>query len=364
GHVPVARDADLGDLRRSRRLRLDRHHHDRVGEVGAVVSVAAVAVEGDVDALQALRLLADARPAAAAQHVADGGDGVAVEDEAELPGDPPDVDAGAEKDAGGGEDRRPLGGEPADAGLVLGGATATAQWSGGEREVGSPSGRWLGTRPGASGPGAALGSRQGVAGSPDAGLLRAGNEGRPAKVTASPRRPGPAWGSTPKSDVDVNCRTRMAAVEPLPTSQALRIEAVAQRTGLTKRTIRYYEELGLVSPSGRSGGGYRLFSEADVARLERISALKDSAGLSLGEIAGWLEAETERDGIRERYFAGRDATAKRGMLTESRAVLTGQLALIERKRRALEELLADYRERLQRIDHLDAELAREQEARP
>ncbi|HZS14606.1 MAG TPA: MerR family transcriptional regulator [Candidatus Dormibacteraeota bacterium] len=156
----------------------------------------------------------------------------------------------------------------------------------------------------------------------------------------------------------------MAAVEPLPTSQALRIEAVAQRTGLTKRTIRYYEELGLVSPSGRSGGGYRLFSEADVARLERISALKDSAGLSLGEIAGWLEAETERDGIRERYFASRDATAKRGMLTESRAVLTRQLALIERKRRALEELLADYRERLQRIDHLDAELAREQEARP
>jgi MerR family transcriptional regulator, repressor of the yfmOP operon len=158
----------------------------------------------------------------------------------------------------------------------------------------------------------------------------------------------------------------MATLHPDPTSPApagaLRIEAVARRTGLTKRTIRYYEEIGLLSPSGRSEGGYRLFSEADVARLERISALRDSAGVSLTEVAELLEAESVRERIRERYQASQDPAEKRSMLAQSHAVLTRQLALIERKRRALDELAGEYEERLRRIARLDAELAREQEA--
>src|SRR5437763_12944187 len=110
----------------------------------------------------------------------------------------------------------------------------------------------------------------------------------------------------------------MATVQPDPS--ALRIEAVSQRTGLTKRTIRYYEEIGLLSPSGRSEGGFRLFSEDDVARLERIQALRDSAGLSLTEIAALLDAESVRERIREQYFASDDPTEKRAMLARSHAV--------------------------------------------
>jgi len=153
------------------------------------------------------------------------------------------------------------------------------------------------------------------------------------------------------------------ATLPTPATQAcgaLRIESVAQRTGLTKRTIRYYEEIGLLSPSGRSEGGYRLFSEADVARLERITALKDSAGLTLAEVAELLDAESVRERIRERYRASDDPAEKRAALADSRAVLTRQLALIERKRAALDGLAADYQERLDRIAHLDAELAAQQ----
>jgi DNA-binding transcriptional MerR regulator len=163
----------------------------------------------------------------------------------------------------------------------------------------------------------------------------------------------------------------MAVLHPDPTDPtgtpgdpeaptALRIEAVAQRTGLTKRTIRYYEEIGLLSPSGRSDGGFRLFSEVDVARLERINALRESAGLSLADVAELLDAESVRERIRERYQAAEDPTEKRAMLAQSHAVLTRQLALIERKRRALDGLAAEYEERLARIAHLDAELAREQ----
>lgn len=152
----------------------------------------------------------------------------------------------------------------------------------------------------------------------------------------------------------------MAATSPLsPDTAPLRIDAVAERTGLTKRTIRYYEQIGLLSPWGRSEGGFRLFTQADVTRLERIQALKDSAGLSLAEIAELLDAESVRERIRARYQASDDPVEKRAMLAESRAVLQRQLALIERKRRVLDDLAGEYEERLERIAHLDEELARE-----
>jgi DNA-binding transcriptional MerR regulator len=52
------------------------------------------------------------------------------------------------------------------------------------------------------------------------------------------------------------------------------IGEVAERTGLSLRTIRYYEEVGLVTPSSRSQGGFRQYTEVDVARLEFIKRMK------------------------------------------------------------------------------------------
>jgi DNA-binding transcriptional MerR regulator len=174
---------------------------------------------------------------------------------------------------------------------------------------------------------------------------------------------GAAHKAATKVDVDVNCQhqTAMTTSPPATLATTLRIEAVAQRTGLTKRTIRYYEEIGLLSPSGRSEGGFRLFSEADVARLERIVTLRNSAGLSLADVAELLDAESVRERIRERYLAAEDPAQKRAMLAESHEVLARQLALIERKRRTLDELATEYEERLQRIARLDAELAEQAE---
>ena len=54
-----------------------------------------------------------------------------------------------------------------------------------------------------------------------------------------------------------------------------RIGEVAQRAGVTTRTLRYYQELGLLSPSGASPGGSRRYSEADVNRLLRILELRN-----------------------------------------------------------------------------------------
>jgi DNA-binding transcriptional MerR regulator len=70
-------------------------------------------------------------------------------------------------------------------------------------------------------------------------------------------------------------------------SRTWRIGEVAERTGLTRRTLRHYDELGLLVPSARSWGDYRLYDEGDLLRLLQIQSLK-ALGLSLPEVAGVL----------------------------------------------------------------------------
>ena len=72
----------------------------------------------------------------------------------------------------------------------------------------------------------------------------------------------------------------------------LRIGELARRAGLTQRTLRHYDDIGLLKPSGRSWADYRLYSRADVGRLLAISQLK-SLGLSLAEIGQALDEGTE-----------------------------------------------------------------------
>jgi MerR family transcriptional regulator, copper efflux regulator len=64
----------------------------------------------------------------------------------------------------------------------------------------------------------------------------------------------------------------------------MRIGEFAERAGVTPRTIRYYESLGLLGPSERKGSGFRYYTEAEVERLQKINAFKE-LGLSLEEIA-------------------------------------------------------------------------------
>jgi DNA-binding transcriptional MerR regulator len=69
-----------------------------------------------------------------------------------------------------------------------------------------------------------------------------------------------------------------------------RIGEVAAATGLTVRTLRHYDEIGLLAPSGRSAAGYRLYADEDVRRLYRIVAFR-RLGLALGEIGALLDSD-------------------------------------------------------------------------
>ena len=77
----------------------------------------------------------------------------------------------------------------------------------------------------------------------------------------------------------------------LQNSRTLRIGEVAARTGLTPRTIRYYEQIGLLSDAtGRAKGKHRRYDIDDLEQLELIAGLRDLLGLSLEEIAELVAA--------------------------------------------------------------------------
>jgi DNA-binding transcriptional MerR regulator len=68
----------------------------------------------------------------------------------------------------------------------------------------------------------------------------------------------------------------------------MRIGELAEKAGVTPRTIRYYENLGLLGPSEREGKGFRYYTEVELARLRKIDALK-SLGLTLEEIGSIID---------------------------------------------------------------------------
>ncbi len=148
----------------------------------------------------------------------------------------------------------------------------------------------------------------------------------------------------------------------------LQIGEVAERTGVTQRTLRFYEEKGLLKPPTRMEGGFRLYSEDDVRRVEQIKRLQKLLGLSLAEIKEMVEAEELKSQIRAEYSCEADAEQKRRQLLAVIAVTEKQFAIINQKveqlqkmRDELEANLAAYRGWLAR---LDARIARATRAEP
>jgi MerR family transcriptional regulator, repressor of the yfmOP operon len=83
--------------------------------------------------------------------------------------------------------------------------------------------------------------------------------------------------------------TRNASTTSAPV--VLRIGEVAKLTGLTTRTLRYWEEIGVLRPSAYRGRGERLYSQTDMARVTRIRDLQELLGFSLAEVRVVLDTE-------------------------------------------------------------------------
>ena len=129
----------------------------------------------------------------------------------------------------------------------------------------------------------------------------------------------------------------------------LRIGEVAERSGVTPRTIRYYEELGLLPRTVREQGKHRVYTEADVERLSELKQLRDLLGLSLDELRSMVMAEDVRAEIRRRFHETDSRDEQLALLDEALPHLETQLTLVRRRLAALQDLEAELAERRRRI---------------
>jgi DNA-binding transcriptional MerR regulator len=119
----------------------------------------------------------------------------------------------------------------------------------------------------------------------------------------------------------------------------MRIGEVAERTGTTARTIRYYEELGLLDDSSaREKGKHRNFTESDVERLSDLIRLRELLGVSLEELKTIVEAEDARAALRREWQEGAAGGRRVEILHEALSHVATQLQLVRARRLALEGL--------------------------
>ncbi|MDX6565246.1 MAG: MerR family transcriptional regulator, repressor of the yfmOP operon [Gaiellales bacterium] len=148
-----------------------------------------------------------------------------------------------------------------------------------------------------------------------------------------------------------------------PAGRTLRIGELASRTGTTPRTIRYYEEVGLLPARPcEAKGTHRTYDEGDVETLDALVRLRELLGLSLDDLRTMVSAESARAGLRRAFYESEDRPDERArILCEARGHVETQLALLRARRKTILQLEAELEERLERVAvrlaELDAETA-------
>ncbi|AZN38718.1 MerR family transcriptional regulator [Paenibacillus albus] len=127
--------------------------------------------------------------------------------------------------------------------------------------------------------------------------------------------------------------------------ERFKIDDVAKASGLTKRTIRYYEELGLLPAPERTDGGTRLYTQMHVERLRQLVDARDVLGFSLQELVDFVAIREEIIQHRDAYHQIEEAELKRGKLLEVGEMLDKQLAMIDIKL----EKIAGFRKEIEKL---------------
>lgn len=136
-----------------------------------------------------------------------------------------------------------------------------------------------------------------------------------------------------------------------------RIGEVAERVGVTTRTIRYYEQLGLLGAAApRTKGAHRLYTEGDIGRLEELIRLRDLLGLSLEELLELAEAEEARAELRGRWAETASDAERSRIIEEAIPLVERQLELVRRRQLRLAEFADELSEKLHSLRERRAEL--------
>ncbi len=131
-----------------------------------------------------------------------------------------------------------------------------------------------------------------------------------------------------------------------PNEPHLQIGEVAGRTKVTQRTLRFYEEKGLLKPPSRMEGGFRLYSEDDITRVEQIKELQQLLGFTLAEIKDMIDADEVLSQLRAEYRADAALPAKKAQVLQAIEVTERQYGVYRQKSDALAEMQSKLDERL------------------
>jgi len=138
-----------------------------------------------------------------------------------------------------------------------------------------------------------------------------------------------------------------------------RIGEVAERVGVTTRTIRYYEELGLLgTPAARAKGTHRLYREADVVRLRELVRLRDLLGLSLEELLALAEVEEAREVLRGQWHDDPSDAERARIVEEAIPLVERQLELVRSRQQRLIEFSDELSDKLRVLRKRRRELER------
>jgi DNA-binding transcriptional MerR regulator len=139
--------------------------------------------------------------------------------------------------------------------------------------------------------------------------------------------------------------------------RSYRIGEVAERAGVTTRTIRYYEELGLLgTAAARMKGAHRLYTDADITRLGELIRLRDLLGLSLDELVALAVAEEARAALRNQW-AESASDSERARIVKAAIPLTErQLELVRARLQRLSEFADELADKLRSLQEHQAEL--------
>jgi len=136
----------------------------------------------------------------------------------------------------------------------------------------------------------------------------------------------------------------------------MRIGALAKAASTTVRTVRYYEEIGLLPTDERAAGEHREYDEADVERLRELLRLKTMLGLSLDELREVMAGEAARAERRRAWQESTDPVERERLLGEATAHTDSLLELVQRRKAELETFEAELNERRRRLSHKRREL--------
>ena len=147
----------------------------------------------------------------------------------------------------------------------------------------------------------------------------------------------------------------------------LQIGEVAERTEVTQRTLRFYEERGLLKPPTRMDGGFRLYSESDIQRVERIRRLQKLLGFALAEIKEMVDAEEVKMQLKADYRPEAALSQKKNQVLRAIEVTERQHDLIRQKVSALTDMQSKLEERLTTfrgwLEQLDGQLKTEKKSK-